>query len=172
MDKCFTMTVQQASWRYGLSEEDIQWHAARKTFRQNWFEQDICRQDRRGQLWLHPYNFDLWHQWMVRRVAARRKERNSRKWYLLASLLLFAMVFFVTHITQTPSVKSVLFNLGFAVLPPLIVWRCVSMEQLDVPAYVVRNTQPVMDDEWLKRLWEKEDRESWDEFFDSMGSNK
>ena len=57
------------------------------------------------------------------------------------------MIAFVSiHIAQSPSVGSVLFNLGFAALPTLAVWRCVSMAQVPVPAYDVRHTPRVMEE--------------------------
>lgn len=147
----FTMTIEEASRQYHIPEKTLLDYAQSA----DWARQEICNRD--GSLLLNPHNFDLWYQWMKKRAAASRKERKSRKWYFLASAVLFCVAFVVTHLVKQPSLASVSVNLAFAVLPMLAVWRCISMVQIPKPEYEIRGNRQRQSPRKQKHEYREED---------------
>ena len=128
MDKRFTMTVEEAGRYYHFSADAIRQNVSNG----NWRALDIHRLDKQGRIWLDPYNFDVWYQWMKRYIAASEKERRSRKWFAAAALLISVLGFLAF---RPETLGAVLGTLAYGVVPTGLTWYLLRMHGVKSPQY-------------------------------------
>lgn len=128
MDKRFTMTVEEASRRYQFSADAIRQNVSNG----NWRTLDIHRLDSQSRIWLDPYNFDVWFNWMKRYIAASEKERRSRKWFAAAAPLISVLGFLAFRPETLGAVPG---TLAYGVIPTGLTWYLLRMRRVESPQY-------------------------------------